>query len=450
MQLVNKRDIKDRNVAKAQPLVEAAYNFSLWEKRVYTILASLVDKKDPDFKSYRINIRDIIDFYECKSHDAYERIREVPESLLSKNKIIQIPYTTEEGHKRILKTHLITAVTTPLEGDKSEGNGYIELEFHPRLKPFLLGLKRYLCYDIKNTIGISSVHTLRIFEFLKLHQYKRQHKITVHELKVMLGLEKKHKKYGHFKRVIIKAQKDLEKHTDIRFEFEEIKQGRAVHALLFVIYENIASQEVSSDTPLPTIQLVKEKGLKDGESLYQLVKDWGVTRETFLHFMEQYALEHIEERIKYMQQLSKKNSIKNKGAYLRTILEQSTLFTTPSITKKQKQQSNQEKKKEQALQEANKKRLVALKKEQSQAENKVIDALFEKDTTVLQKIITQTKKSPLAKNKFDASLTDEANFYENTKFQLFVYAEAKKTYPELLKDVQGKYQKEIAALKRLV
>ncbi|MGH1337263.1 MAG: replication initiation protein [Aureispira sp.] len=450
MQLVNKRDIKDRNVAKAQPLVEAAYNFSLWEKRVYTILASLVDKKDPDFKSYRINIRDIIDFYECKSHDAYERIREVPESLLTKNKIIQIPYTSEEGHKRILKTHLITAITEPADGDTSEGNGYIELEFHPRLKPFLLGLKRYLCYDIKNTIGISSVHTLRIFEFLKLHQYKGQHKITVQDLKIMLGLEEKHKKYGHFKRVIVKAQKDLKKHTDIRFEFEEIKQGRAVHALLFFIYENVATQEVSSKSTLPTDQTIQKTGLKDGESLYQLVKGWGVTRETFLGFMEQYALDHIKERINYIQQLPKKNTIRNRAAYLRTILEQPTLFTTPKITQKRKQENSQARKKKEALVEANKKQLVELRKEQSKAENEVIDQLFKNDVTILENIITQTKKSRLAKNKFDEVLTDEENFYQNTGFQLFVYAEAKKTYPELLKKVQVSYQKKIAALKRLV
>lgn len=450
MQLVNKRDIKDRNVAKAQPLVEAAYNFSLWEKRVYTILASLVDKNDPDFKSYRINIRDIIDFYECKSHDAYERIREVPESLLTKNKIIQIPYTTEEGHKRILKTHLITAITEPADGDKSEGNGYIELEFHPRLKPFLLGLKRYLCYDIKNTIGISSVHTLRIFEFLKLHQYKGQHQITVQDLKIMLGLEKKHKKYGHFKRVIIKAQKDLKKHTDICFEFEEIKKGRAVHALLFVIYDNVVTQEIASRAPIPRIQAVEQGGFKDGESLYQLVKDWGVTRETFFSFMEQYALEHIKERINYIQQLPKKNSIRNKAAYLRIILEQPTLFTTPQINKKRKQQTNQARKEKEALAKANKKCLVELRKEQSRAENEVMDQLFRNNSTVLQEIIARTKKSSLAKNKFNTSLSDEANFYQNPKFQLFVYAEAKKTYPELLKKVQQVYQKKIAALKRLV
>ena len=148
----------------------------------------------------------------------------------------------------------------------------------------------------------------------------------------MLGLEEKHKKYGHFKRVIVKAQKDLKKHTDIRFEFEDIKQGRAVHALLFFIYENVATQEVSSKSTLPTDQTIQKTGLKDGESLYQLVKGWGVTRETFLGFMEQYALDHIKERINYIQQLPKKNTIRNRAAYLRTILEQPTLFTTPKIT----------------------------------------------------------------------------------------------------------------------
>jgi plasmid replication initiation protein len=450
MQLVNKRDIRDRNVAKAQPLVEAAYNFSIWEKRVYTLLASLVDKNDPALKSYRINIKDIIDFYECKSHDAYERIREVPESLLSKNKIIQIPFTTEEGYKRVLKTHLINAVTQPMEGDRTEGNGYIELEFHPRLKPFLLGLKRYLCYDIKNTIGISSVHTLRIFEFLKLHQYKGKYEITVQDLKVMLGLENKHKKYGHFKRVIKKAQKDLEKHTDIRFEFEEIKQGRAVFALLFFIYENIATEEVPATVKAPTAQGNSSTNLKDGERLYQLVKDWGITRETFLGFMEQYALEHIKERITYIQQLPKKKAIRNKAAYLRTLLEQPTLFTTPKITKQQKKKSTQQRQQQQAQVEQHKKRLVELRKQQSKAENAIIDQLFQKENTTLKQIITQTKKSRLAKNKYNTDLTDEENFYENAGFQLFVYAEAKKTYPELLRAVQAEFEQEIGALKKML
>ena len=445
MQLVKKRDIRDKNVAKAQPLVEAAYNFSLWEKRVYTIMASLVGKDDPDFKSYRINIRDIIEFYECKSHDAYERIREVPESLLTKNKIIQIPYTTEDGHKRVLKTHLITAITAPLEGDKSEGNGYIELEFHPRLKPFLLGLKRYLCYDIKNTIGISSVHSLRIFEFLKLHQYKGKHETTVHDLKVMLGVEHKHKKYGHFKRVIVKAQKDLKKHTDITFEFEEIKKGRAVHALLFFIFPNEDNIDTTPDTkPLPTTRR-KPTALGDGESLYQWVQDWGVTRETFRGFLDQYSLAHIKERIEYIQRLPKKRNIRNKGAYLRTMLEQPSLFVaTPKAAP-----PSAPKKDTAPKQAAAKVQLVALRKRLHEEENAHIDALFAREPETLRTMIEHTKASRLGKGAFDPARSDADNFTHNQDFRLFVYSEAKKRFPELLKPVQEPYKAQIEALKRL-
>lgn len=441
MKLVNRRDIRDRNVAKAQPLVEAAYNFSLWEKRVYTILASLVDKNDPDFKSYRINIRDIIEFYECKSHDAYERIREVPDSLLAKNKLIQVPYVTEDGHKRVLKTHLITAITTPLEGDKSEGNGYIELEFHPRLKPFLLGLKRYLCYDIKNTIGISSVHSLRIFEFLKLHQYKGKHKITVYDLKVMLGLENKHKKYGHFKRVVVKAQKDLRKHTDIYFEFEEHKKGRAVHALLFRIFPN---EDNTNNDRASVIEGVETPALGAGAALYLLVQDWGITKETFRSFLDQYSLEHIKERIEYIQRLPKQRNIRNKGAYLRTMLEQPTLFVATPKAQKTTTQKKVSKAKEGVI----KKQLIVLRKQLHEAENTIIDRLFARDPATLQSMITQTKQSRLGKNKFDAEHSDLENFTNNKDFRLFVYSEAKKAFPELLQSIQEECQQKMEALKR--
>lgn len=445
IQLVKKKDIKDRNVAKAQPLVEAAYNFSIWEKRVYTILASLVDKKDPDFKSYRINIRDIIDFYECKSHDAYDRIREVPESLLTKNKIIKIPYTTEEGYKRVLKTHLITAITEPADGDKTEGNGYIELEFHPRLKPFLLGLKRYLCYDIKNTIGISSVHTLRIFEFLKLHQYKKQHQITVHDLKVMLGLEEKHKKYGHFKRVITKAQKDIKKHTDIQFELEEIKQGRAVHALNFKIYDN---GSVKTDSAAMIEAEIADVG--NGYEMYLIIRDWGITKETFNEFVKNYSIQHIKERIEYIQNAPKNRQIKNKAGYLRKMLEQPTLFDETKV----KKQTQAVAKKKKIVQERNKaklkEQLVELKRALNAAENQQIDAFFKDNIDLKLTIIQKTKASGFAKNKFDTSKSDEENFDSNPKFQLFVYAEAKKMYPQLLTNVQTTYLPEIEALKKVL
>ena len=439
MQLVKKQDIKEKNVAKAQPLVEAAYNFSIWEKRVYTILASLVDKHDPDFKSYRINIKDIIDFYECKSNDAYERIKEVPESLLSKNKIIKIPFTTEEGHKRILKTHLITAVTEAADGDNSRGNGYIELEFHPRLKPFLLGLKRYLCYDIKNTIGISSVHSLRIFEFLKLHQYKKKHKITVQELKVMLGVVDKHKKYGHFKRIITKAQKDLAKNTDLSFQFEEIKQGRSVHELNFLIYENKKNRTSKDQTREIS---VGEEG--NEYKLFLIVKEWGITRNTFSEFSQKYSIEHIAECIDYIRQLPSNKPIKNKAGYLRKILTQPTLFNEKKVKKIQKVKKTKVKQNTQLVKE----QITTLKKKLNILENEIVERFLNQNPAIKEAIIEHTRKSSLAKSTYNSQWSPADNLEKNSRFRLFSYAEAKKRYPELLKKIRAEYQSKIRNLEQ--
>lgn len=465
MQFIKKQDIQDKNVAKAQPLVEASYNFSIWEKRVYTILASLVNKNDPDFKSYRINIGDIIDFYECKSHDAYDRIREVPESLLSKNKIIRIPYTTKDGNRRILKTHLITAATEPAEGDYHEDNGYIELEFHPKLKPFLLGLKRYLCYDIKNTVGISSVHSLRIFEFLKLHQYKGQHRITVLELKIMLGLENKHKKYGHFKRIITKAQKDLLKNTDIRFEFDEIKKGRAVYALNFRIYENEPQQpktQVSSSrrrrkpassgssaaAATQTLR-VSSKGSKTPVSqLAELVPNWGLSQTTLKLFLDSYSFGYIKERIDYIEAVSKNKFIQNKAGYLRKLLEQQDWVNPVNLEKQRARANREEKNAQRAASQKAQEDLQTLRRNLNQEENRIIDEIFVKNMFAKQNAIEQTRRSSLARQHWNENLSFEDNFDKNTRFRIFVYAEAKKMHANLLEAVRESYQQKMDALKQ--
>ncbi|WP_366143601.1 replication initiation protein [Flavobacterium sp.] len=62
----------------------------------------------------------------------------------------------------------------------------------------------------------------------------------VEELKLILGVQEKYAKYANFKsRILLKAQEDIEKHTDIRFTFEELSDfGRRVERIAFTIYKN--------------------------------------------------------------------------------------------------------------------------------------------------------------------------------------------------------------------
>jgi len=64
---------------------------------------------------------------------------------------------------------------------------------------------------------------IRIYELLKQYETIRQRYFDLEELKNKLGiLSEKYKFYGDIKRhIILPAQNELKKHTDIRFDFIE-------------------------------------------------------------------------------------------------------------------------------------------------------------------------------------------------------------------------------------
>lgn len=152
-------------IRKANELVEARYKFDIWETRVFAYMLTLIRHNDVDFREYEINAGDIVK--EFKLHDSglvYDSIKAAGEKLLDKK--VGIIRTTEDGRKEQFTTHLVASTATP-----EEKGDYIKLSFHPALKPFLLELKeRYLVYDIRNILSLTSIYSVRLFELLKQYQ----------------------------------------------------------------------------------------------------------------------------------------------------------------------------------------------------------------------------------------------------------------------------------------
>lgn len=228
-------------VVKSNSLVEARYKLTIWESRVFAKMVTMIRKDDKEFATYEIGIRDLMNFFETTSNNDFERIKKVPETLLKR--LIKIPIT-DEGKDAFLLTNIISSAIIPRE-DELTNDFVIKLSFDPKLKPYLLELKKkFLKYDIKNVLRISSPHSIRIYELLKQFESTGWRQINIQGLKKILGVEDKYKLYGHLKdRVIKQAQKDLGKYTDICFTFEEIKRGRKIIALKFHIYKNNTNQK---------------------------------------------------------------------------------------------------------------------------------------------------------------------------------------------------------------
>jgi hypothetical protein len=126
------------------------------------------------------------------------------------------------------------------------GSGEIQFSFSESLKPYLLQLKeKFTEYRYYNIIQIKSSYSIRIYELLKQYEKIRRRKFKVDELREILGIEEgKYSNYADFKRkVILTAEKELFKKTDIYFTFKEKKKGKKVDELEFIIYRNIATEE---------------------------------------------------------------------------------------------------------------------------------------------------------------------------------------------------------------
>jgi plasmid replication initiation protein len=203
-------------IKKSHDLVNASYSLNIWETRVFTRMLSMIHTEDKDFQIYRFSISEFIRDFGIRHKDVYKEIRKVTDSLLKK--IVTLPMV-ENGKEKIFKTTLVSSFKYDVDG-----KGYIESTFRPELKPFLLELKgRFLMYDMRNILKMS-VPSIRIYELLKQYQKIGKRLFLLVELKEKLGVADKYSRYYNFKmKVIVPAQKHLAKHSDIRFDFEELK-----------------------------------------------------------------------------------------------------------------------------------------------------------------------------------------------------------------------------------
>ncbi|WP_442780861.1 hypothetical protein [Chryseobacterium sp. SL1] len=101
----------------------------------------------------------------------------------------------------------------------------------------------------------------------------------VQELKEILCVEDKYAKYANFKkRILLKAQEDIGKHTDIRFTFEEISEtSRSVEKLIFNIYKN---KKVVIETHEEEKYPLKNDNPSENVSWYDEIKAFGVSKAT--------------------------------------------------------------------------------------------------------------------------------------------------------------------------
>jgi hypothetical protein len=301
---------------QSNEFIQARYKdaISFWEMMIFGKMCTMIDPKDDDFHEYKIYVKDLINFAGLeKNGRLYDTVIEAANKLRHREIIVAVG--SENGKERVLETYLVTGVERPTHNDGSE-NVYIALTIHPKLKPFLLQLKRdFTKIDITNYKFLHSGTITRLYQLLKSHhdRGRKNPKFDLTELKEMLGISTKYDLYANFRiKVLDESQKRFEG-TDMRFTYSEIKQGKKVVGIHF--FTTSEKHQKAIDITPPSVKL-DYNGVGEGlfTELFPLVEHYGVADNVFASLLKLHKEEDIRKAIRLTDKTVKAGKIKDSAA----------------------------------------------------------------------------------------------------------------------------------------
>lgn len=374
-----KQDYSDRYIIRMQGgktgLVEATSKMDISEFRVFATALTMILPDDEDFTEYEIRVNDIIKLFDLPNDGRYYEIFKDATLKIMERKFV-IYEQKEDGIEYKTTIPLIIESSEPVP--VMEQNR-IRLQFHPKLKPYLLELQReYLTVDIRNITDLGSQYSVKLYFILKHQQRLGNKKVRyeVSRLRTIFGLEdNEYSLYGNFKQKIIqKGIKDINKHTDLRVtKIEEHKKVRAIEAITFYLEEGVATRQTVLANTKPKRQVVKSSNgkvvISQGiermqandiieaevvemqdeditsidntvvEALYAKVKKYKISKSTIKSWLEELPLEQVQMGIDYvLEKIKAGDSIKNIGGYINNMVRTPSLF---ELKQEQQQQQKQ-------------------------------------------------------------------------------------------------------------
>ncbi len=463
---VKKPNNRVKLIKKANELVEARYKFDIWEMRVFSKMITMIETEDADFQDYKIYLKDFIKDYSLEGDkESYRWLRQGARKLMEK--IVTIFNKTEDGKTMKFETPVVAGLETFLHDEEGK---FVQVSFHPKMKPYLLELKsRFLVYDVKNILKLPSTYSIRIYELLKQYERIGERKFAVKELKEILGINREYKLYGHFKdRVIDKAQTDLKAFTDIQFTYSEVKKGKAVEILIFNIQQNFPEQQPKQKKikilqPTLNFGMVEEPsvnlaGGNYGETIINSelaneilpqVKHWGVSIEVLNLLVDTQPEAAIREGLAYTQWEEKSGKVKDNfaGFFINAVKNRYTSRAFEDEKKKAKKLMEQQQK-DARIKELNL-QIEALGEEYHSRINDVIRELTVRDNAVTERAIETVKlenKMYLAVKKVNPDELSVDEFRKDKVLRGLVMHQIQLQNPDYFKGIEEAYKPQISAL----
>jgi plasmid replication initiation protein len=288
-------------------LVEAKYSMTLQQKRVMIWLVSQIKHNDIDFKEHVLSVKELVEICQLSGKSIYKQIKNITFSLVEKG--IRIIDVTEPNNKREIQVSWLSSA------DYYEGQ--VKLSFSPKLAPYLLQLKdRFTVINALDLMQFKSVHAIRIYELLKQYQEIGKRILTINEIKERCGVGNKLNTYPNFeKKLILIAQREINKKSDIHFEFERIKNSRKIVAINFIISKN-------KDYELRNNPINQTYEAKRKPAVIHTLKEFGLSSRVVNQILKENTEQAIQDAINAVDLQLSRGQVRNPKAMMITAIKE--------------------------------------------------------------------------------------------------------------------------------
>lgn len=212
---------------------------SLWEPRIVALVAAKVRSDDTDFQTYKIPVSDLKHDGDSKANLSGKQYQEIVKAIANLGgAVIRMRSDTKKNNLQNFRQYNIFAMI-------GYENGCLIAQFHPDLKPHFLQLKeQFTSYNLIEYLALPSLYSQQLFDILKSWgglDTKVIHLADLHE--TLMTPKHMRENFKDFRvRVLEKAKNDIDAKTMFNFEWEAIKEGRAVVAIRFIFNDKMIEE----------------------------------------------------------------------------------------------------------------------------------------------------------------------------------------------------------------
>jgi plasmid replication initiation protein len=224
-------------VVEPHQIIDSTHTLSIQEIRIIQlVLASVYRQRDDiEYIDYVVPLKLYSETFELSVDGTYDAVKDVVAHIMTKTMTLKtklVDVTAKESSRVII--HWVDRVIyDPIDST-------VSIRFHPDLVPLYNNLGKenlYSSYHLENTRLMKSINSIRLFRVLNKWKLAGKYKVSVKELRDLLGIERE--MYGNVtdfrSKVIERAMKEINAKSELTVKLEQCKLGKTVTDFIFTI-----------------------------------------------------------------------------------------------------------------------------------------------------------------------------------------------------------------------